>query len=496
MELLSLVCLFVLAWSARTLGDETGPAVIKVTVEEGSDVVLPCVLSSKENLELNLFDWKKDPQKQVFMYDAGCHYNNGRSGQDEQFKGRVSHFPEELRNGNASIMIRNTKVADSGNYTCEFPHLQPERIFHIQLVVGPAVIKVTVEEGSNVVLPCVLSSKENLELKLFDWKKDPRKEVFMYDAGLHYNDGRSGQDEQFEGRVSHFQEELRNGNASIMIRNTKVADSGNYTCDFPHLQPKRIFHIQLVVGACPEPVVTTSKESNAVRLHCEARGASPKPEVQLQDSAGNPVPAENVTVTEKKGYYDTILFGYVTKEDHYRCVVQQKEICHQINSKDIWINPGAASEPSITTLDQTKDWALLQCAVRGASPKPKVFWQDSAGNVLPAKEPEITERGDSYDIILQITVTKTDKYRCVATQEEINHQIHGEDYVHLSEFHSGPTVAAVIFGLLFVGGVILLVLVSKGVINLNCNKDQQGPTSFSSNSMQPSDQDPRQPLND
>ncbi|XP_072237655.1 programmed cell death 1 ligand 1-like isoform X2 [Leuresthes tenuis] len=405
MELLSLVCLFVLAWSARTLGDETGPAVIKVTVEEGSDVVLPCVLSSKENLELNLFDWKKDPQKQVFMYDAGCHYNNGRSGQDEQFKGRVSHFPEELRNGNASIMIRNTKVADSGNYTCEFPHLQPERIFHIQLVVGPAVIKVTVEEGSDVVLPCVLSSKENLELKLFDWKKDDQKEVFMYDAGRHYNDDLSGQDEQLKGRISHFPEELRNGNASIMIRNTKVADSGNYTCDFPRLQPKRqIFHIKLVVGA--------------------------------------------------------------------------------------------ASEPSITTLDQTKDWALLQCAVRGASPKPKVFWQDSAGNVLPAKEPEITERGDSYDIILQITVTKTDKYRCVATQEEINHQIHGEDYVHLSEFPTGWAVTAVIFGFLLVVAVVLLVLVSKGVIKLNCNKDQQGPTSLSSNSMQPSDQDSKQPLND
>ena len=136
------MCLFLCYYSACKCIDYhilhlPGPAVIKVTVEEGSDVVLPCVLSSKENLEPKLFDWKRDDQKEVFLYDAGIHYNNGLSGQDEQFKGRISHFPEELRNGNASIMIRNTKVADSGDYTCDFPRLQPKRQkLHIKLVVG------------------------------------------------------------------------------------------------------------------------------------------------------------------------------------------------------------------------------------------------------------------------------------------------------------------------------------------------------------------------
>ena len=87
---------------------------------------------------------------------------------------------------------------------------------------------------------------------------------------------------------------------------------------------------------------------------------------------------------------------------------------------------GAAPEPSVTILDQTENWALLQCEVRGAFPKPKLHWQDGAGNILQAEEPKVTERGD---IILQTTVTKTDNYRCVATQEEINHQIYAETYV-------------------------------------------------------------------
>ncbi len=121
-----------------------GPEVIKV--KEGSDATLPCSLSTKENITSKLFDWKKDGQKEVFLYDAGIHYNNGRSGQDEQFKGRVSHFPDELKYGNASIIIRNMKVADSGNYICIFPRLQPERkIFHIKLDVGECFYKTVIK---------------------------------------------------------------------------------------------------------------------------------------------------------------------------------------------------------------------------------------------------------------------------------------------------------------------------------------------------------------
>ena len=70
---------------------------------------------------------------------------------------------------------------------------------------------------------------------------------------------------------------------------------------------------------------------------------------------------------------------------------------------------GAAPKPSVTSLKVAKDWALLQCEVEGASPKPLVQWQDSDGNILLAEE-QVSERGGSYDIILKTTVTKTDHY--------------------------------------------------------------------------------------
>ncbi|KAI3369831.1 hypothetical protein L3Q82_024408, partial [Scortum barcoo] len=199
-------------------------------------------------------------------------------------------------------------------------------------------VKVIVMEDSDAILPCSLGSGVNIESRLFDWRKDYQKDgskdVFMYDGKKQ---DLLRQSEQFRGRVSHFPDELKNGNASIKITKTKLADGGNYTCIFPNLQPQRKFNIELVVGAAPEPI--------------------------------------------------------------------------------------------IRTLEFTKDRALLQCEVLGASPKPQLQWQDSDGNLVPAKDPQEEKRGGSYDIILQATVTKTNNYSCVVTQKEINHQTQAHIYV-------------------------------------------------------------------
>ncbi|XP_051251071.1 V-set and immunoglobulin domain-containing protein 1 isoform X2 [Dicentrarchus labrax] len=273
---------------------------------------------------------------------------------------------------------------------------------------GPAVVRVVVEEGSDVILPCSLSSKENIVDKLFDWRKDgqkKKKEVFMYDAGDHYNNGRPGQDEQFKGRVSHFKDQLKNGNASIKINNTKISDSGNYTCDFPHLEPRQTFYIELVVG----PV--------------------------LKERSG--------------------------------------EI------------PGAAPEPYTRTLNVTEYRALLQCEVRGASFKPKVEWKDSAGNILPAEEPQVSDRGGRYYVTLLTTVTKTDHYRCVVTQEEIHHQTHSETYVFIyeklceessSKELIGWLGGGLVLGALILAAVLVLLVATKCIIIRRIKDNHSGET--------------------
>ncbi|XP_069387350.1 CD276 antigen homolog isoform X1 [Paralichthys olivaceus] len=330
---------------------------------------------------------------------------------------------------------------------------------------------VIVKEGDDVMLPCSFSSS-SIRHELFDWRKDrhkDQKEVFMYDRG---DIKPARQDETFRGRVSHFPDQLDVGNASIVIRDTKVTDSGTYTCAFPLLQPARESNIVLVVdpilkdrsdanipGAASKPSVTILDETtDRVLLQCEVRGASPKPVVQWQNRAGDIVPAEEPQVSERGGRYDIILQTTVTKTDHYRCVSTQEEIKHQTHAEIFVLMNGAATKPYVTTLGETGDGVQLQCEVQGVFPKPNIYWQDGDKNLVPAEEPQVSERGGRYDIILQTTVTKTDHYRCVSTQEEIHHEIYTETYVIVPD-----TRTALIGGL--AGGAILTLLV-VGVIGL------------------------------
>ncbi|XP_075951696.1 V-set and immunoglobulin domain-containing protein 1-like isoform X1 [Anarhichas minor] len=242
-------------------------------------------------------------------------------------------------------------------------------------------VKVLAKEGSDVILPCSLDTKQDITAAFFDWQKaaekdERQKEVFFYHAGVRYNNGKAGQSEQFRGRVSHFQDQLKHGNASVIITNTKKTDGGNYTCAFPLLQPPRTFSVQLVV------------------------------ELLFKDRSGG--------------------------------------------------SSVATPKPFVTTLDAAEDWALLECEVRGASPKPDVEWQDGDGNKLPAEEPQASERGGSYDITLNITVTKTDRYRCVVEQEDIKHRATSEVFVHISEKVCEDSSTKVPIGWLVLGGLIVL----------------------------------------
>ncbi|XP_028998313.1 butyrophilin-like protein 1 isoform X2 [Betta splendens] len=196
------------------------------------------------------------------------------------------------------------------------------------------VVTVVVKEGEDAILPCSISSKENIVRGLFDWKKDGQKEVFMYNAGVVYQNGHLGQDEQFKGRVSHFSEQLEFGNASITITNTKQDDSGNYTCVFPRTNPGETYYIRLVVVAAPNPTVLIADVTEAgVLLQCVVHCASPEPKLQWKDCGGNLLPAEEPQVSKRRDHYNVILQTTVTKttSNCFYCEVKQDEIGHIVN---------------------------------------------------------------------------------------------------------------------------------------------------------------------
>uniref|UniRef100_A0AAZ1X317 Ig-like domain-containing protein n=1 Tax=Oreochromis aureus TaxID=47969 RepID=A0AAZ1X317_OREAU len=208
---------------------------------------------------------------------------------------------------------------------------------------GTPVTRVTVREDDDVILPCSLDTNENIESMLFDWVKEvPRKEVFMYRNRNHYNNGLPGQDVEFKGRVSHFPEELKYGNASIRIKQTRLEDNGTYTCIFPDIKPsEKIFRIELVVepvlkirnfpGAAPKPYVTILKEKGL--LECEVPGASPKPTVEWRDSDNKTLPSKTVQDEEEHGRFHVTVQTTVTEPGCYHCVATQMEKWHRISSE-------------------------------------------------------------------------------------------------------------------------------------------------------------------
>lgn len=90
----------------------------------------------------------------------------------------------------------------------------------------------------------------------------------------------------------------------------------------------------MFTGTCPEPYIKTLNDTKdgLLLLQCEVRGASLEPKIRWQDSAGNILPSEE-KVSERGGLYYVTLKTAVTKTDHYRCVVTQEDIGHQIDAE-------------------------------------------------------------------------------------------------------------------------------------------------------------------
>lgn len=97
-------------------------------VREGDDAILPCSLGTNENIGDVRFDWTKNgTEKEVYIHDTEV-------DRSPALPGRVSHFPDDLQHGNASIRINKVQLGDGGNYTCVFPSRR--KTFRIKLVVG------------------------------------------------------------------------------------------------------------------------------------------------------------------------------------------------------------------------------------------------------------------------------------------------------------------------------------------------------------------------
>ncbi|XP_072890844.1 CD276 antigen-like isoform X1 [Hemitrygon akajei] len=80
----------------------------------GQSVMLEC--SVKTSLEHCFINWQRKNTRQVVH---SYYYNqNQHKVQDPQYAGRTTLFPEEFKNGNASLKLNRVNSLDSGLYQC------------------------------------------------------------------------------------------------------------------------------------------------------------------------------------------------------------------------------------------------------------------------------------------------------------------------------------------------------------------------------------------
>ncbi|XP_035850212.1 uncharacterized protein LOC116064517 [Sander lucioperca] len=294
---------------------------LTVTVDPGDDVILPC--------QAAVVKWTRpDLEPDIVFF-----YIDGRLETDVQhpsFKDRVELVDRELKDGDASLKLKNVSRHDTGTYTCGVKtddtdlittirtirtvHLQvPERgsedrnsspggrdgglaagVLVVLVLVAAAVggvlmyrrrqkkrpgqsaaspdLTVTVYPGDDVILPCQAAGSSIRTLKWSREDLDPETVLLYRDGDLELDH----QHPDFKDRVELVDRDLKDGDASLILKNVSINDTGTYECRVKTDDTDLIRTIRIICLLVPGPdlPVVTVDPGDDVILPCQAAGSS------------------------------------------------------------------------------------------------------------------------------------------------------------------------------------------------------------------------------
>ncbi|KAK9525048.1 hypothetical protein VZT92_017393 [Zoarces viviparus] len=123
--------------------------------------------------------------------------------------------------------------------------------------------------GDDVILPCHLEPKFNVEGLTVEWSlpdlkpdpADPLRRVEYVHLYRHRHEIPDMKIRSYVRRTALFMDELKDGNISLKISNVTLADQGRYRCFIPKLNsPVDQSVVQLVVAPQPDKTSTTEPE--------------------------------------------------------------------------------------------------------------------------------------------------------------------------------------------------------------------------------------------
>ncbi|XP_030060894.1 V-set domain-containing T-cell activation inhibitor 1 [Microcaecilia unicolor] len=176
--------------------------------------------------------------------------------------------------------------------------------------------------GDDGVLYCsfVADIKQN---SIIEWEKEGLSGlVLKYDKG---KEDKSNQNPIFNGRTQFFLNQVVIGNASLLLKNVKLSDTGIYKCTVTTSAGRGQATMDFRVGAYSYVDV---KNSTGNTLQCTAESWYPKPSVRWFNISSGEDLTEFSETTFEKGFDPVLavvsLLKNVTHNTPYSCVIENQ----------------------------------------------------------------------------------------------------------------------------------------------------------------------------